>query len=838
MIFVNDPRLYTRGFLLTPDMASPLPGWESVSLPREGKALYFHHAPNAPAAFCQMQDLYLLLCGTAMDTRTGEMGLSVLARSLLASAAGEGADGPEGSRRPEAFAGSCPAASYLSVFPGAGAFLDAVDHLSGRHLILLGRADLPSLFLFQDATGMRAVYYSEERECCASHADLLASHLNCPEHPFFPEYERLFKNGENNSICFPGHQSRYRGILQLTPNHVLCLPNMAMTRFWPRAPLAPQTADEALEKALDIFNVQARALAACPKKLCLSATAGNDSRITLAVFRPFKDRITLYTYRDPQNALYGADTDMDAGYVRAFATEFSVPFKELVLEEAPAPDILALCQANAYQRHIPRAVTKECEAFPGDEYLHIRSNLLEIVRGRKTYREDHLPDSAPETFMRYRFRRAAGPWREEDVLPLYRRFWEDSDFEHLCGLKFTDILYWEERCGLWHGGSVLPESDLAFDTWCLYNCRDFLASQLAVPAEFQRTNYIVNAIVARAWPEIAFRLPNSRHTLAEEVSWFREGAPLPLPQPEWGNASGSSILPEDPSIPAFFRIESQHVWSFGFSSCQAAPEDYAALKIRTSMTDGKPYDICFSLLYVCDCPGQFELSLRDSGNHLLFKHTLDVLQNGRALQFPCTCCREADTLKLRLKRLPPQSGEALSPSSAIVTILEWHILPVPEEALSAVEKPDACPSRSVSSRAITTLTTDVKSLKERRNALIAEKKALNERRRQLLERVDELKHANRALEHSNHALEKERSVLSREKDALTQQNAQLSENFKSLQSRHDDLLTKSQAAAQQAAALEEELSSLRHSFSYRLSRLLTAPARYAASILSFRRKNN
>ena len=75
------------------------------------------------------------------------------------------------------------------------------------------------------------------------------------------------------------------------------------------------------------------------------------------------------------------------------------------------------------------------------------------------------------------------------------------DFPNEWGDLF-DLFYLEHRMSRWHG-SVASESDLAFDSWSLFNCRAILEPLMGVPLDDKLNATAFHKLIDAHLPELA-----------------------------------------------------------------------------------------------------------------------------------------------------------------------------------------------------------------------------------------------------------------------------------------------------------------------------------------------
>ncbi|MFW6245446.1 MAG: hypothetical protein ACOC36_06135, partial [Fibrobacterota bacterium] len=69
-------------------------------------------------------------------------------------------------------------------------------------------------------------------------------------------------------------------------------------------------------------------------------------------------------------------------------------------------------------------------------------------------------------------------------------------------VRTLDLLHWEHRVGSWAAGS-LSEYDVAFESLCPYNCREYIELFLRVPFRYRtKPHYRAHTELIRTlWPE-------------------------------------------------------------------------------------------------------------------------------------------------------------------------------------------------------------------------------------------------------------------------------------------------------------------------------------------------
>lgn len=454
---VEDERIYARGYVFADFNISVKKSWKSIKIRAAQRTYYFLYDRRNQTANVSDDKHWLILCGTFMDVMEYTMDLSIIAIKML-----------------------------QELRKGLVHFYDYIDNLCGRYLVIWGGINDDLSYAVQDATGMRTVFYSQTNDLLSSHIGIIQDYEKNKEHPLYADYCKNISNIENTAFNLPGNMTPYEGIKALIPNHVLDIKSKLQKRFWPRHEIFAQNADAVCDEALDCFRKQAVCLSKYDKKICMSLTGGIDSQISYLCAKPISKEILYFTYYDPEEKLYGANTHADTEFAERFAKDNGLEHKTLVLESLPKEETLLLAKANTWHRHITRLLDCYADLF-SDHYIHVRSNLLEIVRRRTYYKVEQI-NLDPRSYYNYRY-----PQLESSLaMNSIEMFFKEMQFDQLFDYDFADVFYWEERCAMWHGASVLLESDIVFDTFIFFNYRKFLERMLAVDKADLNTNKILD----------------------------------------------------------------------------------------------------------------------------------------------------------------------------------------------------------------------------------------------------------------------------------------------------------------------------------------------------------
>ena len=470
--------LYARGYLISrQDVAPQIAAlkWAACTVGLGTASFHVYYDPRNDVMYRTANGRFVFLLGVTLDLAEKTMDMEKVADAIL------------------------------SVSADDGKTLDYLDGLCGRYIVICGTAN--RAWLVQDATGMRTCYYG--KDFVASHYGLIN---DLERHPYINYWSRYCLM-ENRPWYLPGDQTPFQDVLTLMPNHRLDLMTHKIERIFPRKDRAPVSAEEAADYFIRTVQAQAEILAGRYQKVLLSATGGHDSRVSMAAFLPFREKALMFSY------LNQSTTDSclhDNIFARRFAEVFGFEFRQLPLDRPTPGDLVNILRRNHYHEHIPRAIPAYLTGLPCEGAIHVRSNVFETIRERHFFM---LSECTAQEMLRIVY-----GWRGEGENPLVRKAFDDyfvrNGWTALHGYDAGDLYFMELRMGVWHAGGVLLASDIAFDTYCLYNQRRLLDLGMSIPMRFRRSNFLVDRALRVFCPEMGMNVPNSDETLLNRKSPF------------------------------------------------------------------------------------------------------------------------------------------------------------------------------------------------------------------------------------------------------------------------------------------------------------------------------
>ncbi|AWB32498.1 asparagine synthetase B family protein [Orrella marina] len=407
----------------------------------------------------------------------------------------------------------CPDISAMlarRLLSGMDAFLDALDLCSGRFVCFYKSADHCELQVVSDATSMRSVFYSE---ACAgiisSHPSLLAQALGpvigCRLDPAVQTFLSEARPRPYNMSYLPGFATLYEHVYQLPSNNALRLTDNHLTRIFPRNPRKELSLDEVVSRCSTLFRRTVESFSRNYKTVA-SLTAGLDSRLTLAACRTSLPRLSFFCYtraREPVNYV-------DVALANQIAGRFGLQIHNVTFDyEHPPSDpaytrlLKDLKQNNTFEHFYPLAHAYATQ-IPGYD-LHLRSNIGEALRayyhrgavGRITNGQASLIEKFAAIYCKEALCKT-----HPFVLTQSERYLRLSGLlEGSLGFDVMTLYELEHSIAVWQSGLV-RESDIAFETVCIFNCREVLRLFMSLPFDDWLEARGMYGCLEMLWPEL------------------------------------------------------------------------------------------------------------------------------------------------------------------------------------------------------------------------------------------------------------------------------------------------------------------------------------------------
>lgn len=496
---------FSRGYVLhAPGLDPDVPAfWKS----RTFAGRTFRWDPRVGVAVVSDGENEILLCGHSLDPTLETTDLGIIAHKLHAAL--------RESRR---------------------SYLHALEELFGQYVVLDHHQG--TLRAQTDAIASRSIFHDTEATIIASHVNLVGKTLDRGPSIYVKWVHRT------TSLDFPGRTTEFDGVWLLTPNTELTLGSGMIRRVGP-LPYNPLTVAQAADQMIPILEKQVKTLKASGREILVSASAGVDSRTSLAAFAHPQpdDSVQTFTYtKAAGSGRQSAELNRDK-LAAEMAADLGLTHQlfDLDTAEQPPADYLTLL-SELSSRRSSTGISWVYHSHLPHNALHIRGQINGVGKWHFAQRL-HFTES-----MEISARRMASlTKRGKDVKrPLTDSWWapgEDGFQEYIdstglrsvpAGYRMTDMFLWEHRVANWNHAHIV-ESDVTFDTYQLFGSRQMIRLMLSVP-EIDRVQLsLFREIIGRMAPKLLEYPLNGR-------TWDPPTYELPLSAYQQGGPAATSDL--------------------------------------------------------------------------------------------------------------------------------------------------------------------------------------------------------------------------------------------------------------------------------------------------------
>jgi hypothetical protein len=348
--------------------------------------------------------------------------------------------------------------------------------------------------LVHDVIGIRGVFYTSENGKCfvASHASLAAQQLAAPEPN--PALKALWG--------YPGVFTPFKRVFALTPNHYLDMAAGRPVRFYPHNPIPPSSPGQAADLCIEVGRAVIGGLLA-RGPVAASLSSGIDSRITLALSRPFSPAMRYFTY------VSNANTLPDVGIAKILASDLKLKH-DLLLPDADTLDASYLVLMQQLRRNSNRdsdagLIPRYLHTYGQWTYTHLRSNMYEIARAAFQAKHASRFSIADPASMAayYKHWNVYKTGDDGFVLSACEDFFEQTRLNEAAKyIDRFDLYFWEHRMPQWQS-SVMANSDCVWETVIPLSSRQVLECFVGIPVAQRIGNQVYHAILSKAHPELA-----------------------------------------------------------------------------------------------------------------------------------------------------------------------------------------------------------------------------------------------------------------------------------------------------------------------------------------------
>jgi hypothetical protein len=487
--------------------------------------------------------------------------------------------------------------------------LDYLDYINGRYVVFILLKN--DVFVFNDACGLRSVYYHKNKFLFSSHYNLLNLFANEKESEFFAKFQDYKKSqiskGKQVPLCLPGNLSPLNNICLLVCNHVYQTSKLKQLRFFPRV-IAPEfNFDQASSYISDTIKTQLSYLAD-KYQLIQGLTNGIDSRLNLAAAKDIINKIFYYAYSTDNyhsldiHKLNFSDAVLfnDVSAAEEISNKLKLNFKLLSISKSVSCDEASILSLNHYHNYLSEFLEgfKELKIPRVKELMHLRTEISKILRksGFSAKRDLSGLDLAKQ-FTNWSMIYDAS----DEIYPLVVDYYQDfiNEFNlnqaDLHNYNVCDIFYIEHRLNQWLSSTLIQQDPIA-DSFALFNTRKILTYGMNIPKLLKDNSIFTSEITDLLWSDLKnLNQPNSLTASSDLVDYdfsklygvFNFDLNVNRKR-NYQIFSGSQIKGSDKSVTYVAKPKLTGI-SFGFSSNIVSKGEYIYLSLSSNVVPNSVY---------------------------------------------------------------------------------------------------------------------------------------------------------------------------------------------------------------------------------------------------------
>ena len=459
--------LYRRQYIVGPRFINSLPGWEYIKI-TDRYFLTVH--PDLPVTREYRNSDFIILLGYILDPYNPAHNDSQIINDIIESV------------------------------KSADEVFDKLSAKCGRFVMIVKIKE--DFRIFNDTGGMRQIFYhidSSDNLWCASQSIIIAEQLGLHiDENIKKDLNKSFLFRKSSDHWYPGRISPFKEIYHLTPNHYIDLNNNDYIRYWPAKSLAPISIPECVEKTSTLLRGIFKSACCRFDKLALGISSGLDSRLLLAASNVPEADIDYFTQTEGQIGY----EDPDTGITSTLLAQLGLKHSILVLPEKLDTDFNTLFRRNVFTARTIKGINayslfKNFNAESQDIVV-LYGNLHEITK-RDRYRWPRLPNILIRGAALTEMAQMTGSRIALEEFTLWLNSVKRvTDYN----IDILDLMHWEQRVGNW-AAMTFSEYDIAFETLCPYNCRQYIEYMLRVPLKYRTMpDYkLHHELIRNLWPE-------------------------------------------------------------------------------------------------------------------------------------------------------------------------------------------------------------------------------------------------------------------------------------------------------------------------------------------------
>ncbi|GAB2480773.1 hypothetical protein GCM10008929_02980 [Alkalibacterium psychrotolerans] len=389
------------------------------------------------------------------------------------------------SRNPE-LTGQDIAAELLKVKNGSD-MIEQTEYMAGRYIIIFKNTS--ELIMLPDATCSVPSYYSflDNETIIASEQKTIAKVLKLP----LSDRAIEIKNNAEEQQPLPYDTTMFDGISVLIPNHYLDIKNQNVIRFFPVKKLKTRDMNDVIEETILLTqNVVDNYMS--DTNLIIPLTAGKDSRLILAFFKRYRDRIQLYTFNHKPDQ----DEPDDIKIPRQLTNKLGLSYEVLPraqMKKESYESFVSCFSGMQNRRILENALTLQQSELVSNQF--VTGDIIPIVKS-------NFGKKLPEKLATVNYLVTKTHNYSSENKKIVRQWLKDVKMQaHENDVSLYDLFFWESRLGRWLPNNM-SNYDSMSDPVLIFNNRRLIESWLSIPRKQRVEIDFHEEIIRRLWPEL------------------------------------------------------------------------------------------------------------------------------------------------------------------------------------------------------------------------------------------------------------------------------------------------------------------------------------------------
>lgn len=344
--------------------------------------------------------------------------------------------------------------------------LKMVDNYCGEFVLIMKL--FGELFIANDASGQKEVYYDNEFSSFGTQPKLLGLATNLVEH--ISEDAKEYYNSQifKEKCFFVGNTTHKRNIYHLLPNHFLSIKEKNTQRFFPCQTLEKNSLEYVAQKSSEMLKGYISAISK-RNKLKIAVTGGYDSRLLFLASLNIECEYFVSKYP------YMNDSHHDILIPKRLTSYFD---KDLIIE-VDENLILKTLTNTDYINDIDFPRFLNLKKYTND-VIYINGNISETARNYFGYLRNATAGDL--CFL-------SGNSTSDFATKQYSSWLKNKSVFEKYGYHYLDMFYWEEKMGNWAAKFKTESHALDINFISPFNSRDLLKLLLSTKRKSRDSHF-------------------------------------------------------------------------------------------------------------------------------------------------------------------------------------------------------------------------------------------------------------------------------------------------------------------------------------------------------------